>query len=132
MPIRKFFSIVNIVDRIKEALDNWFPWVVILIGTATYILTVSFATDAAVKNGIQKVRLEQIGTAWVLLGALWTALGTHLTKKDKAILDNMASQGPLDAKEIVRMLKAASNFSTYGAVMIILGTSVLVYKMLWH
>lgn len=132
MQIRKFMTVLNVVERGKEVRENWFPWIVVLIGTATYSISVISATEAVVRHQVEATRLEQIGTAWLLFGALWTALGAHLNRKDKMTLDAMANQGALDVKEIVRILKAASNFSTFGAFMIVLGTIVLLYKMYLH
>ncbi len=132
MQSKKFLTALNPVERIKEVRENWFPWIVVLIGTAIYSVSVIFATGAVMRHQIAATWLEQIGTAWLLFGALWTALGAFLTKKDRMALDAMAAQGTLDAKEIVRILKAASNHSTFGAFMIVLGTAVLLYKMYLH
>ena len=132
MQIKKLLTAVNPVERIKEVLERWFPWIVILIGTATYSVSVISVTEAVVRHQVEATRLEQIGTAWLLFGALWTALGAHLNRKEKMALDAMANQGALDVKEIVRIFKAASNFSTFGALMIVLGTVVLLYNMYLH
>jgi hypothetical protein len=132
MQIKKLLTVVNPVERIKAVRENWFPWIVILTGTATYAVSVILATEAVVRHQVETIRLEQIGAAWLLFGALWTALGAHLNRKDRAALDAMANQGTLDAKEIVRIFKAASNFSTFGAFMIALGTAVLLFKMYLH
>jgi hypothetical protein len=132
MQIKKILTALNPIARIKEVRENWFPWIVVLIGTATYSISVTSVTEAVVRHQVETTRLEQIGTAWLLFGALWTALGAHLTRKDRMALDVMAAQGALDAKEIVRIFKAASNFSTFGAFMIVLGTAVLLYKMYVH
>lgn len=132
MQIKKLLTVVNPVERIKEVRENWFPWIVILTGTATYAVSVILATEAVVRHQVETIRLEQIGAAWLLFGALWTALGAHLSRKDRAALDAMANQGTLDAKEIVRIFKAASNFSTFGALMIALGTAVLLFKIYLH
>lgn len=132
MQIKKLLTVVNPVERIKDVRENWFPWIVILIGAATYSVSVILATEAAMRHQVEAIRLEQIGTAWILFGALWTALGAHLSRKDRTALDGMADQGTLDAKEIVRIFKAASNFSTFGAFMIVLGTAALLYKMYLH
>ncbi len=132
MQIKKLLTAINPVERIREVRENWFPWIVVLIGTATYSVSVISATEAVVKHQVEATRLEQIGTAWLLFGALWTALGAHLSRKDRMALDAMANQGALDVKEIVRIFKAASNFSTFGAFMIVLGTVVLLYKMYLH
>lgn len=132
MQKQKFLTVVNLVERIKDILENWFPWIVILIGTATYSVSAISAAEAVVRHQVEAIRLEQIGTAWLLFGALWTALGAHLSRKDITALDAMANQGSLDAKKIVRIFKAASNFSTFGALMITLGTVVLLYKTYLH
>jgi len=128
----KRFSLANIRECLKEARVNWFAYLVILIGTCGYMETVFFATDSAMKHAVEASRLEQIGTAWVLIGALWTALGPHLNVVDRRALETMASQGTLDAKEIVRMFKAASNFALSGAIMILAGSAALFYKMLFY
>jgi len=132
MQIKKLLTALNPVERIKEVRENWFPWIVILIGTAAYVGTAISVAEAAVRHQAEAARLEQIGTAWLLFGALWTALGPHLNREDRMALDAMANQGALDAKEIARIFKAASNFSTQGAFMIVLGTVVLFYKMYLH
>lgn len=132
MQIKKLLTALNPIERIKEVRENWFPWIVVLIGTATYSVSVISATEIVLKHQVEAMRLEQIGTAWLLFGALWTALGAHLTKKDRMVLDAMANQGALDVKEVVRIFKAASNFATHGAFMIALGTVVLLYKIYLH
>ena len=125
-----FVSIINsCIEFVKYFLKNWFPYLAIVIGTFAYFWSVIFATEAVYLKNIKLERLEQIGTAWLLFGALWTALGAHLSKEDKYSLDKMAENNSLDPKEIVRIFKAASNFSTSGAVMILLGTIALFYKM---
>jgi hypothetical protein len=128
MQIRKLLTTINLFDRIKEFRENWFPWIVILVGTSTYSISIMSVTQAVARNHVAAIWLERIGTAWLLFGALWTALGAHLSAKDKASLDRMAAQGALEVDEIVRMFKAASNFATFGAFMIMLGTAVLLYK----
>ena len=132
MQIKKILTAINPIERIKEIRENWFPWVVVLIGTGTYAVTVITATDAVLKHQVEAARLEQVGTVWLLFGALWTSLGAHLNRKDRKALDDMAGQGVLDVQEIVRIVKAASNFATFGAFMIALGTAVLLYKMYLH
>jgi hypothetical protein len=132
MQIKKVLTVLNLIARLKEAKENWFPWIVVSIGTGTYVVSVISATDALMRHQVETTRLEQIGIAWLLFGALWTALGAHLSGKDRASLDSMANQGILDAKEVVRILKAASNFSTFGAFMVILGSTVLLYKLFLH
>jgi len=104
MQINKILSALNLIERIREVRENWFPWMVILISIAIYSISVVFATDAVVRHQVEATRLEQIGTAWLLFGALWTALGAHLNTKDRTTLDTMANQGVLDAKEIVIQL----------------------------
>lgn len=132
MQLNKLFSAINPIERFKEFQENWFPWIVVVIGTITYFVSVISATEAVVKHQVGATRLEQVGTAWLLFGALWTALGAHLSSNDRKVLDEMADKGVLDANEIVRIFKAASNFSTFGAFMIVLGTAVLLYKMYLH
>lgn len=132
MQLSQFLAVINISQRVKEAKENWFPLLVIIIGTVTYSVTVTSATEAVIRQQVETTRLEQIGVAWILFGALWTALGAHLNNKDRDSLDLMVSQNSLNTKEIVRIFKAASNYSTFGAFMIILGTVVLLYKIYLH
>jgi hypothetical protein len=128
----------KIFDHIK---NDWFLVLVISVFLAFYLYAMVtfgdsfsdffFKKNTPQKEG-QKKFLELLSIGLILLGGLWTTLGVHLTADDKKKLNEMAASKQLDPVEIVRLFKAASNFATSGAMLILLGSVGLIGALLMH
>jgi hypothetical protein len=115
-------------DKILQSIQNdWFSWLVAAIGSLLFVWSeVALLGFLSEGKNLSSSDLEKMGTGAVLFGAMWTALGAHLSKSDVHSLDTLTADR--QTLEIVRMLKSASNFSTWGAVFILIGTMLLLVK----
>ncbi len=123
MKILNFF-----IDLLKKALSKWYSLFVALpIVTVIFVLTIPNVSDGAV-NGFSARRLEILGMLWILAGALWTSLGTHMDAQSRSKLEGPITANPEKMAELLTaitgMLKASSNFSTYGTLLILAGTAL--------
>ncbi len=124
--LRDFIRLTNVVGDLKI---NWFPWLAIIITTMTFV-AIEFI-------GLNKFSGRKInhafgvsGTILVLAGTFWMALGAFLNEKEKEKLRVMATNDKIDAKELVRMLIANSNFVSTGAMFILVASILLVIDFL--
>ncbi|WP_157375941.1 hypothetical protein [Burkholderia ubonensis] len=119
----------SIGSWLRKFRENWFPYTVVFIATGSFTavellgLNSLFGKKIAHPAGI-------CGTSVILAATLWTTLGANLSSKEKEKLKRMADNNALDPKEIVRMYIANSNFATTGAILVIIGSLLLVIDLL--
>jgi len=107
--------------------NNWFSLLVSTIGAFLLIWSEIALLGFIFENkDLSSSDLEKMGTGAVLFGALCTALGAHISKSDMQSLNDLTAERQV--LKIVSMLKAASTFSTWGALFILIGTILLLIK----
>jgi len=118
-------------DFIKLYWEERLAFFAIVIAVIAFALAATNIATFIFVAGSRAKTLELVGTATILAGAFWTAIGVSINKKDSALLDQMAKNDKLDAKEIVRILNGASNFATSGCLMVFFGSVMLLIKIKW-
>ena len=119
----------RLVDLLQKLGADWFAWLAVFVGTVVIVISSIAAGEAFALGRPNPRTLEIVSVAWILLGALWTALGAHASPSTRPLLEQMSQTGQIDPKVLANMLLVNSRFATYGALMIVVGSAILVVNI---
>lgn len=76
---------------------------------------------------------DVVGNLFVLIGALWTAIGVRLSQKESDELWAVETgQQSIDQAKLARLLRLASTYASNGIALVIIGIGTLMWGPLTH
>lgn len=124
-----FFNRFKVIFDIKEYYDkartNWFAYLAVCIVTSAFAGAFIFSNRLPLETF-----LEFEGALCVLAGTFWAFLGVVITRDEKQKFLAMKQNNAIDVETIINSMLSSSTFSAQGAMLIFIGTILLVTKML--